>query len=122
MLSAIFSSVALKWFLRRLLEVGGIAGSLFGWYATLSPGTQGVIANLLAHNWDKVSLAALIPLVASIGGYAWSFVSSVRPHVVAEGQSKPMKSLPPSTQEAVKGSVRATKTTLAEKLASIFAR
>jgi hypothetical protein len=122
MLASFFSSVAAKWLLRRVLEVGGLLGSGLGWYMSLSPGAQATIANLLQHNWDKVSLAALLPLIISLWGYVWSFISTTKPHVVADGQSKPIKALPPSTQEAVKSSMRATKTTLAEKLAGIFGR
>jgi hypothetical protein len=122
MFATIFSSIAAKWLFRRVLEIGGIAGSGLGWYMSLSPATQALIANLLQHNWDKVSLAALLPLAVSLWGYVWSFISTTRAHVVADGQSKPIKALPVSTQEAVKSSMRATKTTLAEKLAGIFGR
>ena len=122
MLATIFSSIAAKWFFRRVLEIGGLVGSGLGWYMSLSPATQALIANLLQHNWDKVSLAALLPLIISIWGYVWSFVSTTRPHVVADGTIKPMKALPKDTQQAVTDGVRAAKTTLAEKIAGIFGR
>jgi len=122
MLASFFSSIVAKWILRRVLEIGGLAGSGLGWYMSLQPSTQAVIANLLQHNWDKVSLAALIPLAVSLGGYVWSFISTTKPHVVADGTIKPMKALPKDTQKAVTDGVRAAKTTLAEKIASIFGR
>ncbi len=122
MLASFFSSIAAKWLLRRVLEVGGLAGSGLGWYMSLSPTTQALIANLLQHNWDKVSLAALLPLAVSLWGYVWSFISTTKPHVVADGTIKPMKALPKDTQKAVTDGVRAAKSTLAEKIASIFGR
>lgn len=79
------------WLFRRFLELGGIAGMALGAWNGLSPDMQSAVLSLLSRDWDKVTLASLIPLAVSLWGYGWSFLSTIRPQVVtSDGKQIPL--------------------------------
>lgn len=70
------------WLFRRFLELGGIAGAALTAWNNLPPDMQGAVLALLSRNWDAVTIGSLIPLAMALWGYAWSFISTIRPQVV----------------------------------------
>ena len=96
-MGAFFSSVVVKWWVRRFMELGGIVGTGLTAWNGLPETTQGVILMLLSRNWQTITLGSLLPVGISLWGYAWSFISSNRSQVVVDGQNVPMKELPQKT-------------------------
>lgn len=96
-MGAFFSSVVVKWWVRRFMELGGIVGAGLTAWNGLPETTQGVILLLLSRNWQTITLGSLLPVGISLWGYAWSFISSNRSQVVVDGQTVPMKELPQKT-------------------------
>lgn len=78
------SNIAVQWFGRRALEVGGLVGFLFTFYQTLPPATQASIGKVFTNEWGDITLGSLAPIAVALWGYVWSFRSTVAPHVVTE--------------------------------------
>lgn len=74
------------WLFRRALEMGGIIGAILAAWNGLPPGIQDAVLMLLSRNWENITLGALIPIAVAAWGYIWSFISSIRPQVVADGK------------------------------------
>lgn len=79
------------WIFRRFLEVGGIAGTALTAWNNLPPDLQNAVLALLSRNWDAITLGSIIPVAAMVWGYAWSFISTMRPQVVtSDGKQIPL--------------------------------
>ena len=89
------------WLLRRALEIGGLVGALLSLYSALPPDAQASIAQLLTGQWQDLTLGALVPLAISIGGYIWSWRSTMAPQVVVDRKQVPIKDIPGGNQVAV---------------------
>lgn len=89
-----FSSLVVKWWLRRFMELGGIVGTGLSVWNGLPETTQGVILLLLSRNWDSITLGSLIPVGVALWGYVWSYLSTNKSQVVVDGQQVPLKELP----------------------------
>lgn len=124
MLTAIFQSVVLKWILRRVMELGGLGGVVLAAYGALTPAQQSVIARALQGDWGDITLSALVPLLIAVGGYAWSFISTVKPHATAGGIQVPTSQMTPTKSAEVKEAVKTTaakkRPNLAEALGGLF--
>ena len=77
-------NIVLAWLVRRAMEVGGLVGFVLSAWATLPTGTQNAVVGLLTSKWETVTLGALAPIALAVWGYAWSFISTVKPHVITE--------------------------------------
>lgn len=108
MLTAIFQSVVLKWIFRRILELGGLGGVILAAYGSLPPAQQMIIPRILQGDWGEITLNALFPLLIAIGGYVWSFISTVKPHATSGGVQVPTSQMTPAKKEAVKEAVKTT--------------
>lgn len=104
MLTAIFQSIVVKWVTRRVLELGPIASGALSWWNSLSPNDQQTLLGILQGNWGLVTLGALI----SLGGYVWSFISTVTPHATAKGVQVPTSQMTPTKSAEVKEAVKTT--------------
>lgn len=104
MLTAVFQSIIVKWVVRRILELGPIVSGALAWWGALSPADQQSLVNLLQGNWGLASLGAVV----SLGGYLWSFISTVKPHATANGVQVPTSQMTPAKKEAVKEAVTTT--------------
>ena len=96
-MGAFFSSIVVKWWLRRFMELGGIVGTGLSVWNGLPETTQGVILLLLSRNWDSITLGSLIPVGVALWGYIWSFLSTNKKQVVVDGQQVSMKEIPRQT-------------------------
>lgn len=108
MLTAIFQSVVLKWVFRRILELGGLGGVILTAFAALPPGQQAVIGRVLQGDWGEITLSALAPLAVALFGYAWSFISTVKPHATSDGVQVPTSQMTPTKKAEVKEAVKTT--------------
>lgn len=125
---SILSSVALGWFTRRILDVGGWLGMVItgaiGVYSALPPQTQAAVTQAIQGHWGDITLSSLTPLLVYLGSQVVSFRATVKPQVVTKAGTKvSMKELPPSAQVVVaeKAETAAAKRpTLAETLADLF--
>lgn len=108
MLTAIVQSVVLKWILRRVMELGGLGGVILAAYGALPPAQQTIIARILQGDWGDITISALLPLVIAVGGYAWSFISTVTPHATAKGVQVPTSQMTPTKSAEVKEAVKTT--------------
>lgn len=117
-------NIVLAWLIRRAMEVGGLVGSLLAAWATLPPGTQNAVIGLLTSKWETVTLGALAPIALAVWGYAWSFISTVRPQVVTEAGKQ--IALPKGSIETTKVEVIAKSApkpqTLLKRLGGLFTR
>lgn len=105
-MTALLSSVAVQWWLRRIWDWGGmIAGWLGGLLALygLMPGdVQHTVLAILGGRWGDVSLAAA-------GGFVvWAFTqwrsyrATVKPQIVTtDGNQADLRELPPGNANAV---------------------
>lgn len=83
-----FQNVVIGWLARRGLELGGLIGGITIWYQSLSPAEQSAINRILAGDWQEIPLGSVVLLLVSIGGYIWSFRSTVQPQVVTRDAQK----------------------------------
>lgn len=104
MLTAIFQSIVLKWGVRRVLELGPIISGALAWWSALSPADQQSLINVLQGNWGLASLGAIV----SLGGYLWSFISTVKPHATSDGVQVPTSQMTPAKKAEVKEAVKTT--------------
>lgn len=104
MLTAIFQSIVLKWGVRRVMELGPLISGALAWWNALSPADQQSLINVLQGNWGLASLGAIV----SLGGYLWSFISTVKPHATSDGVQVPTSQMTPAKKAEVKEAVKTT--------------
>lgn len=121
---SILSSVALGFFGRKIIDVGGWVGGVamaaFGFYAAASPAQQQMIGNILHGKWQDITLGALVPFIIWGFGQVMSYRATVKPQVVTPlGQKIELEKLSTSDQrEVVATAVAAPRArTLVEMLA-----
>jgi hypothetical protein len=105
-MSAFFGSIAVKWFLRRILDWGGWLGGfllfIINTYNNLPPPLQVAVVTVIEGNWQEITLGSLIPLGALVWSQIVSFRATVKPQIVtSDGQQTSLKELPPAKQVAV---------------------
>lgn len=122
----IFTSVALGWLGRRVLDWGGWLGtfllSIIGLYNALPRAAQDAIQAVLSGHWQDITLGSLLPLGVLIFSQVMSFRATVKPQVVTpDGNKVAMKELPKAAQTVV---VEKAETAVAKRptLKDIFAR
>ena len=105
-MTALFSSVALQWWLRRLWDWGGmLAGWLSGLlalYGMMPAEMQATLLAILGGRWGDVSLAAAGGFIVW-GLTQWrSYIATVKPQIVTEdGRQAELRELPRGTANAV---------------------
>lgn len=104
MLTTLLNSVIVRWIIRRILELGPIAaGGISAWNA-IPDRYQDMLLGVLQGNWSMVTLGAVV----SFAGYAWSFISTVKPHATADGVQVPTSQMTPTKKAEVKEAVKTT--------------
>lgn len=107
---SILSSVALGFFGRRILDVGGwlfgSIGTLVGIYNTLPPDLQAVVIKAAQGHWSEIAVTAIPGFIA--WGYAQfiSYKATVRPQIVTKAGEK-IEGLPDSVQATVEATAAA---------------
>lgn len=106
----LLSSVALGWFLRRILDWGGWVGTfavtLIGIYNGLSPAQQQLVSQALTGDWQSITLGALIPFAGLVISQVVSFRSTVKPAVVTtDGEKVALDKLSAPAQVTVERAV-----------------
>lgn len=97
-----FTGLIGQWIIRRILELGGLAGAALTGWNSLPPATQEAILAVLGARWQEVTLGTLAALVPSIWGYVWSFLSTIKPQVVtADHEQIPLTKTGAREAEAV---------------------
>jgi hypothetical protein len=112
-------NIILGWLARRALEVGGLAGVVLTAWNNLPPELQTAVLALLTQNWQAMTLGTLVSLASAIGGYVWSWVSTMRPQVVVDGRQVPLDKLPPQANVFVE---EAARTAIARQPRSVLDR
>jgi hypothetical protein len=103
-----------KFALRRVMEVGGILGTvvafLFGLWGIIPPPAQDLIVRIATREWADITLGqlwiALPPAAIAIWGYVWSAKSTFKPQVVVDGEQVPMKDIAAAKKTIVVESAR----------------
>lgn len=121
------SSVVIQWLFRRFLEVGGIVGTLLTAWGALPPELQDTVLAFLTAKWETVTLGSLIPVIVTVWGYVWSFISTKRNQVVIDGQQVPLKEIQQTPQktaveEMARTAIQKRGKTLMEMLAEKIGR
>jgi len=97
-MASFFSSVALQWFLRRILDWGGWIGGflmvVINTYNALPPAAQVAVATIIEGRWQEITLGSIIPLGALVWSQIASFRATVKPQVVMGGQQLEMDKVP----------------------------
>jgi hypothetical protein len=111
---SIFSSVALGWLGRRVLDWGGWLGTflltLIGLYNGLPPAAQAAVSAVIRGEWQSLTLGSLVPLAALIWSQVASFRATVKPQIVTpEGEKVDLEKLPPAEQQDVTLRAKAAK-------------
>ena len=121
---SILSSVALGFFGRKLLDVGGWVGGVamtaITAYNSMPPPLQAVVGKALTGHWQEITLAAIPGLVAWGWGQLKSYKATVKPQIVtSDGQKVDLDKLQPTMQATVEASAVAAprRRTLADMLA-----
>lgn len=127
-MTAFLSSVVVKWWLRRFLELGGLVGTGLTAWNNLPPALQDTVLSFLSAKWETITLGSLVPILISLWGYGWSFISTKRPQVVVDGKTVPLKEIATTPQKtAVEEIARSAiekrqGKTLVDVLRGVFAR
>jgi len=105
-MGSFFASVAVQWFLRRILDWGGWLGGfllfVINTYNALPPSLQAAIVTVIEGRWQEITLGSLIPLLALIWSQIASFRATVKPQIVTEeGKVADMRELPRGNANAV---------------------
>lgn len=120
-MGSFFASVAVQWFLRRILDWGGWLGGfllfVINTYNALPPQLQAAIVTVIEGRWQEITVGSLIPLLALIWSQITSFRATVKPQVVVDGQTVPMKEIPQQTavEELARTAIERRGETLIEK-------
>jgi len=98
-MGSFFTSVAVQWFLRRILDWGGWLGGfllfVINTYNALPPPVQAAVVTIIEGRWQEITLGSLIPLGALVWSQIVSFRATVKPQIVTEdGQQATLKELP----------------------------
>jgi len=100
-MGSFLSSIAVQWFLRRILDWGGWIGitllGVINFYNALPPPLQAAIVTVIEGRWQDITLGSLIPLGGLIWSQIQSFRATVKPQVVIDGQQVPMTEIPQKT-------------------------
>ena len=121
-MGSFLSSIAVQWFLRRILDWGGWIGitllGVINFYNALPPPLQAAIVTVIEGRWQDITLGSLIPLGGLIWSQIQSFRATVKPQVVIDGQQVPMTEIPQKTvvEELTRTALGQRKETLIEKL------
>lgn len=105
-MGSFFASVAVQWFLRRILDWGGwIGGALLAvinTYNAMPPPLQAAVVTVIEGKWQEITLGSLIPLAALLWSQIASFRATVKPQIVtADGKQADLRELPPGNLNAV---------------------
>lgn len=105
-MTALFSSVAMQWWLRRLWDWGGmLAGWLSGLlalYGMMPAEMQRTVLAILGGQWGDVSLAAAGGFIVWALSQWRSYVATVKPQIVTkDGRQAELSELPRGTITAV---------------------
>lgn len=105
-MGSFFASVAVQWFLRRILDWGGWLGAfllgVINFYNALPPVAQNVVVAVIEGHWQDITIGSLIPLGALVWSQIASFRATVRPQIVTgEGKVADLRELPPGNLNAV---------------------
>ncbi|HTN63512.1 MAG TPA: hypothetical protein VL147_18485 [Devosia sp.] len=113
-----FQNVILGWLARRALEMGGLIGAALTAWNNLPPATQDAILAILGHNWQTITLGALVPIAVSLWGYVWSLLSTIKPQVVTNSRQQiPLSPVGATEAEAI-AKLRPKPRTLWDRLTS----
>lgn len=114
------NNVILGWIIRRALEIGGLVGTIviaiIKLWDSLPPGAQDAFIALVSRRWEGVTLADLWPLALALWGYIWSFRSTVKDQVVANGKQVSLDAVVDELPTAV------TKTVVEQKVETVARR
>lgn len=92
------TKLAFQFILRRVMEVGGILGSVVGflllvWNLIPAPSQQ-FFMGLVGRQWQEVSLGEIVayvwPAAIALWGYVWSARSTFKPQIVTDGEQLPL--------------------------------
>lgn len=105
-MGSFFASVAVQWFLRRILDWGGWLGTfllgVIGFYNSLPPPLQAAIVTVVQGHWQDITLGSVIPLLGLIWSQIQSFRATVKPQIVtSDGKQVALPELAPAKQTAV---------------------
>lgn len=105
-MASFFSSVALQWLLRRVLDwggwIGGVLLAVINTYNAMPPPLQAAVVTVIEGNWQEITLGSLIPLAALVWSQVTSFRATVRPQIVTrDGRQADPRYLPPGNLNAV---------------------
>lgn len=105
-MTALFSSIAMQWWLRRLWDWGGmLAGWLSGLlalYSMMPAEMQRTVLAILGGQWGDVSLAAAGGFIVWALSQWRSYVATVKPQIVTkDGRQAELSELPRGTITAV---------------------
>lgn len=107
---SIISSVALGFFGRKLLDVGGwlfgSIGTVVGIYNTLPPDLQAVVIKGAQGHWGEIAITAIPGFLVWGYGQFMSYKATVRPQVVTSDGQK-IQSLPENVQATVEAAAAA---------------
>lgn len=119
-MTALFSSVVLQWWLRRILELGPLVSGALSWFLNQPPEVQQTLLAILQGNWATVTLGTIV----TIGGYIWSFISTRRNQVTIDGQQVPLQQIPQkvAVEEIARTAILKRSRTLADLLAEKLGR
>lgn len=100
----LFSSVALGWLGRRVLDYGGWLGSAImatiTFYNGLPPEAQTIVQLTLTQNWREITLGSLVPLFGLVVSQIQSFRATVKPQVVTpDGDKLRLDELPQGVED-----------------------
>jgi len=125
-MQSLFTGLVGQWLLRRALELGGVIGAAFLWFQALPPDQQSMLVTVLTGEWRAIPLGAVVGILFSLGGYIWSWISTMRPQVVVDNRQVPTKDLPAATKTVVEESARTAaakkRPSLSERLKGLFTR
>lgn len=105
-MGSFFASVAVQWFLRRILDWGGWLGGfllfVINTYNSLPPPLQVAVVAVIEGHWQDITLGSLIPLGALVWSQIQSFRATVKPQIVtSDGQQVALPDLDPAKATAV---------------------
>lgn len=105
MLDKLFSSVALGWFGRRVLDWGGWIGTVavaaLGFYNALPPSQQAVFQRAWEGNWQDITLGSIVPLLVLVFSQVMSFRATTKPAIVTEDGQKASTDRLPSAKKTM---------------------
>ena len=59
-MTALFSSVVLQWWMRRILELGPLVSGALSWFLNQPPEVQQTLLAILEGNWATVTLGTIV--------------------------------------------------------------